>query len=145
VFAVVGGLTAMWLVWSLWAYPLLNDSSSAAGLMQEVREHLTAGDELGLVAWKEQNLLMLDHPATDFGFTRPWPEQYAAAIAWQAQDPAHRWLFALDPALGHCVDRSKAISLGHANRREWWMFKADAVTPGCLPDASDERAAAAEG
>ncbi|WP_445145280.1 ArnT family glycosyltransferase [Dyella sp. Tek66A03] len=145
VFAVVGGLTAMWLVWSLWAYPLLNDSSSAAGLMQEVREHLATGDALGLVAWKEQNLLMLDHPATDFGFTRPWPEQYAAAVAWQAQDPAHRWLFALDPALGHCVDRSKAISLGHANRREWWMFKADAVTPGCLPDASDERAAAAEG
>ena len=145
VLAVAGGMTAMWLVWSLWAYPLLNDSSSAAGLMQEVREHLATGDALGLVAWKEQNLLMLDHPATDFGFTRPWPEQYVAAVAWQAQDPAHRWLFALDPALGHCVDRSKAISLGHANRRGWWMFKADAVTPGCLPDASDERAAAAEG
>ncbi len=141
VLAVVGGMTAMWLVWSLWAYPLLNDSSSAAGLMQEVRDHLAPGDELGMVAWKEQNLLMLDRPAMDFGFTRPWHEQYAAAIQWQAQEPAHRWLFVLEPVLGHCVDRGKAVSLGHANRREWWMFKADAVTPGCLPDDSVDGAA----
>lgn len=142
VIAVASGMTVMWLVWSLWAYPLLNDSSSAAGVMQEVRERLAPGDELGLVAWKEQNLLMLDRPAMDFGFNRPWREQYAAAIRWQAQDPAHRWLFVLDPVLGDCVDRRKAVSLGHANRREWWMFKADAVTPGCLPDESADRASA---
>ncbi|XRD79638.1 glycosyltransferase family 39 protein [Dyella halodurans] len=141
VLAVASGMTVMWLVWSLWAYPLLNDSSSAAGVMQEVRDRLAPGDELGLVAWKEQNLLMLDRPAMDFGFTRPWHAQYAAAVQWQAQDPAHRWLFVLDPVLGHCVDRSKAMSLGHANRREWWMLKADAVTPGCLPDDSVDGAA----
>ena len=142
VLAVASGMTVMWLVWSLWAYPLLNDSSSAAGVMQEVRDRLAPGDELGLVAWKEQNLLMLDRPAMDFGFSRPWHEQYVAAVQWQAQDPAHRWLFVLDPVLGHCVDRSKAVSLGHANRREWWMFKADAVTPGCVPDDSVDGAAA---
>ncbi|WP_114240211.1 glycosyltransferase family 39 protein [Dyella sp. C9] len=141
--AVAGGMAAMWLVWSLWAYPILNDSSSAAGLMQDVRGHLAPGDQLGMVAWKEQNLLMLDHPATDFGFTQPWHEQYAAAVKWQAEDPAHRWLFALDPVMANCVDRSKAVSLGHANRREWWMFKADAVIPGCLPPESVDRVSAA--
>lgn len=137
--AVAGGMAAMWLVWSLWAYPILNDSSSSAGLMAEVREKVAPGEQLGMVAWKEQNLLMLDRPAVDFGFNRPWHDQYAAAVAWQAQDPAHRWLFALDPVLAECVDRSKAISLGHANRREWWLFKADAVVPGCLPDESVDR------
>jgi hypothetical protein len=96
-----------------------------------------------MVAWKEQNLLMLDHSATDFGFTRPWHEQYAAAVKWQAQAPSHRWLFALDTVMGQCVDRNKAVSLGHANRREWWMFKADAVVPGCQPDESVDRVPAA--
>jgi len=141
--AVAGGMAAMWLVWSLWAYPILNDSSSSAGLMAEVRSKLGPGDELGMVAWKEQNLLMLDRPAVDFGFTQPWHDQYAAAVTWQAQDPAHRWLFALDPVMAQCVDRSKATSLGHANRREWWMFKADAVKPGCVPDESVDRVSAA--
>ncbi|RDI98982.1 glycosyltransferase family 39 protein [Dyella solisilvae] len=141
--AVAAGLAVMWVVWSLWAYPILNDSSSAAGVMQEVREHLAPGDQLGMVAWKEQNLLMLDHSAVDFGFTRPWRDQYAAAVAWQAQDPSRRWLFALDPALAQCVDRSKAVALGHANRREWWMFKADAVIPGCLPNEGVDRLPAA--
>jgi 4-amino-4-deoxy-L-arabinose transferase-like glycosyltransferase len=141
--AVAGGMAVMWMVWSLWAYPILNDSSSAASLMQDVRERLPPGDELGMVAWKEQNLLMLNHPATDFGFTQPWHEQYAAAVKWQAQDPARRWLFALDAVMSNCVDRSKAVSLGHANRREWWMFKADAVKPGCVPDESVDRVSAA--
>jgi 4-amino-4-deoxy-L-arabinose transferase-like glycosyltransferase len=141
--AVAGGMAAMWLVWSVWAYPILNDSSSAAGLMQEVRERLPAGDQLGMVAWKEQNLLMLDRPAADFGFTRPWHDQYAAAVKWQAEDPAHRWLFALDGVMGQCVDRDKAVSLGHANRREWWMFKADAVILGCLPGEDVDRVPAA--
>jgi len=131
--AVAGGLAAMWLVWSLWAYPILNGSSSAVDVMQEVHGHMAPGDTLGMVAWKEQNLLMFDGPAADFGFNVPWHTQYAAAVAWQAQDPAKRWLFVLDQVMGHCVDRNKAISLGHANRRGWWMFKADAVMPGCTP------------
>jgi hypothetical protein len=76
----------------------------------------------------------------DFGFTRPWTRQYADAVAWQAQDPAHRWLFVQEPAMGACVRRDRAIDLGHANRREWWLFKADAVIPGCLPDPAAEAA-----
>ena len=135
--AVVGGMTALWLVWSLWAYPLLNDSSSSAGLMRQVRAHLAPQDELGLVDWTEQNLLMLERPATDFGFKQPTRKQYIAGVQWQAQAPATRWLFAQDTALGECVQRDKAIDLGHANRRQWWLFKADAVVPGCIPAKDD--------
>ncbi|HEY9132964.1 MAG TPA: glycosyltransferase family 39 protein [Dyella sp.] len=135
--AVVGGMTALWLVWSLWAYPLLNDSSSSAGLMREVRVHLAPQDELGLIDWTEQNLLMLERPATDFGFRQPTRKQYAAGVQWQAQAPTTRWLFAQDTALGDCVQRQKAIDLGHANRRQWWLFKADAVVPGCVPTKDD--------
>ena len=42
--------------------------------------------------------------------------------------------------MGACVRRDRAIDLGHANRREWWLFKADAVIPGCVPDPSAEAA-----
>jgi hypothetical protein len=140
VWAVVGGMAALWLDWGLGIAPLLNESSSAAGLMATVRAQLAPGDQLGLVAWNEQNLLMLDRPAVDFGFTRPWTQQYDQAVAWQARDPAHRWLFVREPAMGACVRRDRAIDLGRANRREWWLFKADAVIPGCVPDPSAEAA-----
>ncbi|MFC5742405.1 ArnT family glycosyltransferase [Dyella tabacisoli] len=136
--AVGGGMTVLWLVWSLWAYPLLNDSSSSAGLMREVREKLGPQDEIGLIDWTEQNLLMLDRPAKDFGFKQPASTQYAKAMQWQAESPSHRWLFAQDTALGACVLRDKAVSLGHANRRAWWLFKVDAVVPGCVPTADGD-------
>lgn len=46
--------------------------------------------------------------------------------------------------MGDCVDRAKAISLGHANQRDWWMFKADALVPGCLPGTKLDEAPGAD-
>lgn len=135
VHGLLAGLTGMWLVWSLVACPLLNDERSAAGIMQRAGAAMGPHGELGLVAWKEQNLLMADRPARDFGFRRPWPEQFAAAVEWQAEAPASRWLFAQAPAVSGCVDRARVIDLGRANRRDWWLFRADAVVPGCVPGA----------
>jgi 4-amino-4-deoxy-L-arabinose transferase-like glycosyltransferase len=136
--AVAGGMLALWLVCGLWAYPLLNESSSASGLMAGVRAHLGPQDEIALVDWKEQNMLMLDRPAIDFGFSAPTSQQFTRATQWQAAAPATRWLFVQEPAMGDCVKRGKAINMGHANRRDWWLFKADAVVPGCIPKNSNE-------
>ncbi len=136
VHALLIGIGAMWLAWSLWAYPLLNDSSSAAGLMRKVGTLIGPDAQLGLVEWKEQNLLMADRPARDFGFSRPVPQQFADAVRWQAQAPQRRWIFILDTAMGACVGRSRAVSVGHANRRDWWLFRADAVLPGCVPQTT---------
>ena len=125
----------LWGVYGLWGYPMLNGERSARDVMSEAR--VVAGPEatIGLVAWKEQNLLLAAGPVTEFGFLRPWPQQFAAATAWLRADPARRWVFALDAAMGACVDRQRARYVGHANRREWWMFQADAVIPGCVPGA----------
>lgn len=133
--AVCAGMAALWLAWGYWAVPLLNPSSSASALMAQVRSHLAPGDQLGLVAWTEQNLLMLDRPATDFGFLTPYHLQFEQAVQWQAKAPATRWLFVQQPAMGQCVDRAKAIYLGYVNQRDWWMFKANALVPHCLPGA----------
>jgi 4-amino-4-deoxy-L-arabinose transferase-like glycosyltransferase len=136
VHALLAGIGALWLIWSFWSYPLLNDSSSARGVMRHARELAGPGVEIGLVAWKEQNLLMADGPVRDFGFVNPWDKQLQEAMQWQAENPAERPLFILEDALGRCIDREKATLVGHANRREWWLVSAAAIVPGCVPDAS---------
>ncbi|ODT96953.1 MAG: dolichyl-phosphate-mannose--protein mannosyltransferase [Rhodanobacter sp. SCN 67-45] len=123
----------LWSVYGVWGYPLLNGDRSARDVMVEARAIAGPQATIGLLAWKEQNLLMAQGPVTEFGFRKPWPRQYAEAIAWLEGDPAQRWIFSLDEAMGACVDRARAIQVGHANRREWWMFRRDAVIPGCIP------------
>jgi 4-amino-4-deoxy-L-arabinose transferase-like glycosyltransferase len=131
--------SALWILYGVWGYPMLNGDRSARDVMLQARAIAGPGTTIGLLAWKEQNLLMAQGPVTEFGFLKPWPQQYADAIAWQRQAPAQRWIFSLDQAMGRCVDRHRAIHVGHANGREWWMFKADAAVPGCLPtDGTDE-------
>jgi hypothetical protein len=137
--ALLAGIGALWLIWSFWSYPLLNDSSSAKGVMKHARELAGPGVEIGLVAWKEQNLLMADGPVRDFGFMNPWDKQLVEAMQWQAESPAQRPIFILDDAMGRCIDRGKATLVGHANRREWWLVRADATVPDCVPDASVDK------
>ena len=136
--ALLGGLTVMWLIWSFSSYPLLNDSSSARGVMMRAREIAGEKSEIGLVGWKEQNLLMAVGPTRDFGFNQPRDKQYIEATQWQAQASQDRWIFIIAPAMGQCVDRTKAQRVGEANRREWWMFRADAVVADCIPPPTDD-------
>jgi hypothetical protein len=83
---------------------------------------------------------MADGPVRDFGSLNPWDKQLAEAMAWQAADPAHRPIFILDEAMGACIDRTKAMRVGHANRREWWLVPHAAIVDGCVPDAGvDEK------
>ncbi len=138
--AAIGWLafaTVLWSVYGLWGYPMLNGDRSASDVMQRARAIAGPQATIGLLAWKEQNLLMTQGPVAEFGFLKPWPEQYADATAWQRAAPSQRWIFSLDTAMGQCVDRKKATYVGHANRREWWLFKADAVLPGCVPHSGE--------
>ena len=142
--AAIGWLAfaaVLWSLYGLWGYPMLNGDRSARDVMQHARDIVGPQATIGLLAWKEQNLLMAQGPVAEFGFLKPWPEQYADALAWQRADPKLRWIFSLDTAMGQCVDRHKAVYVGHANRRDWWLFKVDAVVTGCVPhnDDADDR------
>jgi 4-amino-4-deoxy-L-arabinose transferase-like glycosyltransferase len=132
---VIAGLASTWILFGLVAYPLLDASSSSRDLMHEARTRIGPAAELGLVAWKEQNLLMAEGPTRTFGFRRAPADQLRDAAAWQAEAPASRWLMAQDTALLPCVERSRAIALGAANRRDWSLLPA-AATARCAAAAS---------
>lgn len=142
--ALLSTLAGLWVLFSLVGYPILNDSSSARGVMTAVGKRIGPDAELGLVAWKEQNLLMADRPVADFGFTVPWPEQLRRGVQWQAQAPERRWLLVQEEALQPCLDRSRLVEGGVSNRRKWWLVPADAVTGDCALDAAPAREPADE-
>ena len=131
--ALLAGMAGFWILWGVWASPLLNDSNSAVGVMRRAGQIAGPAAQIGMVGWKEQNLLMADRPMVDFGFTQPSQRQFANAVAWQEGAPDARWIFALREAVVPCVDKSKVTVAGYANRRQWWMFRAAAVLPNCVP------------
>lgn len=120
--AMLSTLAGVWVLFGFGTYPLLNASSSARGVMTAVAQRIGPDAQLGLVAWKEQNLLMTQTPHTfNFGFVKPWNEQLRDGLAWQAQAPDGRWLLVQQIALPGCVDRTLAERVGSSNRRGWWL------------------------
>jgi hypothetical protein len=127
-------LATLWLAYGLVAYPVLDADSSARALMQRARAAAGPDVTLGLVDWKEQNLLQAPGPAIDFGFRRPRPERLRLALAWLREDPVHRRLF-IEPQREDAgclrLDPAHAQPLGIANRRTWWLVGEAALTGAC--------------
>lgn len=139
--ALLSGLTGLWVLFGLVGYPVLNDANSARGLMIEVGKRIGPDAELGLVAWREQHLLMADRHASDFGFRKPWGEQLQSGTAWLAAAPDRRWLLVEARALQPCIDRARSVLAGRSNRRDWWLVPHGAVVGTCsatAPDATGE-------
>ena len=133
--ALLVGLATWWLVWGLVLAPAANSAVSAADVMRQADAVAGPTGEIALVAWKEQNMLMAPRPVHDFGFSQPPARQFERAAAWLHEAPDTRWLLALGPAVAACVDPDRVTVVGHANRRAWWMFQADALRAACrLPD-----------
>ncbi|WP_313241771.1 glycosyltransferase family 39 protein [Stenotrophomonas sp.] len=132
------------LLWNLYGWglmPTLDPYSSASALMQRVGQRIGPDTELGLVAWREQNLLQADRKAAVFGFKRPWDQQWQDAGPWLAQAPQTRWVLVLDEAMSPCVDRAQVIEIGSSNRNRWQLLPGTAWRSDCtahLPsDAAD--------
>ena len=129
--ALVAMLTGLWLLYSLVGAPLLNDGSSSRGLMRNVGAAIGPQAELGLVGWREQQLLMADRPAADFGFKRDVALQFADGVRWQRARAADRWLLVEEgQGLPACIDSARARDMDVANGRRWWLLDAEA-TRGC--------------
>lgn len=143
VHALLAGLAGLWIVWGVGVSPLANAGVTSADVMRNVDRIAGPQGEVVMVAWKEQNLLMSPRPLKDFGFRNPPAEQFERSVAWLNEAPRTRWIFARQVAVEKCVDRSRVTVAGSSNRREWWMFHAGAVKPGCRltptrPQADDD-------
>jgi hypothetical protein len=121
-------LIAFWIATSLVAYPILDATSSSRQLMQDARRLAGADTEIGLVDWREQNLLQAVGPVAEFGFRAPRATQLQRGIAWLRAKPG-RVLLLQGVERGECLvlDRHTATLVGTANRRTWWLARADAA------------------
>jgi hypothetical protein len=131
--ALALALTGIWLIYGFWAYPVINDARSARGVMRAAGQMIGPDAELGLLSWKEQNLLMADRKVQVFGFLRPRAEQELAAVAWLRAAPAQRWIMAQSASLEACFVAERARAVGLANRRSWYLVNAEALRTECLP------------
>jgi 4-amino-4-deoxy-L-arabinose transferase-like glycosyltransferase len=131
--ALLCGMAIGWVVWPLGTYPLLNANQSTRQVMADADAAIGPDGQLGLVAWREENLLQAKRPVVEFGFARDGAAQLADARAWQAGDPAHRYIFLNDDAMDNCVVPGKVKELGTANRVRFVLLPADATLAGCVP------------
>lgn len=128
---LLGSLATLWLLHGLLIMPLLSPYSSARVVMARAGQVMGPDAELGLVAWREQNLLQADRAAVDFGFKRPVAGQWQAAQHWLQQAPQQRWLLVLDKALDPCVDPARVQEVGSANRNRWLLLPGTAIRADC--------------
>jgi 4-amino-4-deoxy-L-arabinose transferase-like glycosyltransferase len=129
--ALLTGLAALWIAYGVALVPLANDAVSARTVMQRADALAGPDEEIALVAWREQHLLMAPRPMRDFGFRQPDDVQLARGAAWAAEVPQRRWIFADARRVRACVDERRVQPVGYANRRLMWMMRADAIKPGC--------------
>jgi hypothetical protein len=118
-----------WVVYGFIGQPILNPSSSASAIMVRARAEAGPITEIGLVAWKEQNLLQARGPVTDFGYRQPVNVQLARAIAWLKQSPDNRVLMVNQVNGLECINYGGpgTTHLDKANRRSWWLVKSEAL------------------
>lgn len=128
--AVAISLSVLWLGYGFVAHPVLDASSSARKLMQQAFTQAGPGTEIGLVAWKEQNLLQARGRVTEFGFRQPHAVQLARGMAWMQQSPKTRLLLVHENKELACIDYGGpgTLAMDKANRRSWWLVNITAVT-----------------
>lgn len=124
---VLVGIGALWLGYGLGVHPILDAQNSASALMRRAHDLAGAEVEIGLVQWKEQNLLQAVGPVAEFGFTRSAEQQFATGLAWLQRQPQRRQLLVAETALPACAAPTQAMAVGDANRRRYWLLNAAAL------------------
>ena len=128
---VVACTGLLWVLYGAVLMPALDPYASASALMQRVGQRIGPHAGLALVAWREQNLLQADRPVREFGFKRPWAEQWHEAGPWLAQAPGQRWVLVLDKAMSPCVDPAQVVDIGSANGNRWQLVPGTAWDGAC--------------
>ncbi len=142
--ALVAFSACLWVGYGLVLMPALNAASSSRGMMEQVAKRIGERAELGMLGWREQQLLQADRPVREFGFERPWQAQWPDAAAWLVQDPQRRWLLVESSRLSHCVDAAQAEVAGRAHRRDWLLLQSAALRADCAFESPPTAQAASD-
>jgi 4-amino-4-deoxy-L-arabinose transferase-like glycosyltransferase len=144
-------LGALTIVFSYLIGPAMNGERSGRDFVRAALAQVKEGEELGLVAYKEQFLLYLDRPTVNFGHRR-WqegPQEFYDAAAWLNGGPG-RVLLVPEVALRPVdrFDRTKApvacflanvMEVGVSSDEHWFLARAPAE-PGCAGRGDPKRA-----
>ena len=128
--ASLASLAIIWLHYSLWAYPLLDDVRTPKGIMAEVQQKVPAGDELLIVKFREQFLLFAQRPIEHWSYQEQDEVQVRQSALW-VNGNAHRWLLAPASLLDPCFDATKGEKLGDRHGESWTLYRADALRESC--------------
>jgi 4-amino-4-deoxy-L-arabinose transferase-like glycosyltransferase len=127
--AVIAALT---ITFSYAIGPAMNPERSGAAFMRNVQAQLQPGEQLALVAYKEQFLLYLQQPTVNFGHRR-WlegeQEPYDAS-AWLAGAPGRVLMVPkafLEPCFGGSTSRQ---AVGDSAGDDWFLVRGPA-NPSC--------------
>jgi 4-amino-4-deoxy-L-arabinose transferase-like glycosyltransferase len=122
--AAIGALA---IVFSYFIAPAMNAERSGSGFVKSMLTQVEPGEELGLVAYKEQFLLYLDRPTVNFGHRR-WlegPQEMYDASIWLNGAP-HRVLLIPEKALEPCFPRPNARLAGRSSDDDWYLVRGTA-------------------
>ena len=135
-------LLVLWCGYGFVAHPVLDPSSSARGLMARARALAGPDVSVGLVDWKEQNLLQAIGPTEEFGYSLPATEQLRRAASWLDADVQRRRVMLSQPRdATPCFGGlpSDARLIGTANRRDWYLAARPAIGERCFsPGLGDQ-------
>ena len=124
--AAAWALVLALIIWTqgLWINPMINDARSGRSFVEAFEARVPAGAETGLVAYREQYLIYITRPITNFGHRRSTRDgQEADDAARWLNDAANRVLVVDDRVLAACFTGSPATAVGHANRRDWFVVR----------------------
>jgi 4-amino-4-deoxy-L-arabinose transferase-like glycosyltransferase len=120
--AWAGVLALVVVVQGFWINPMMNGARSARDFAEAVEQAVPPGAELGIVAYREQYLLQLRRPTTNFGHRRGFdPEQEDRDAARWLNEAPGRVLLVDDERIGRCFAASAKTFVAHANRRDWYL------------------------
>lgn len=115
-------LACLAMCWGWGIAPQIDSERSASGFVRTMSSKVDRSRDLGLLAYKEQFLLYLDRPVTNFGHAR-WREGMAEtydAARWLAGD-ANRVLLVPGTLLEPCFKEARRIEAGDSSDETWWL------------------------
>ncbi len=136
--AYPAAVAALAIWFSYFLAPLMNGERSGRAFIHQTLRQVKPGEELGLVAYKEQFLLYLDRPTVNFGHRR-WlegPQESFDAAAWLAAAP-DRVLLVPAKTRQPCFP-GEAKSLGTSSGDEWYLVRS--ASAECVQKGDRSRA-----